>query len=121
MDHRFAVTVRQTKGMVLQRGHDGTELHGSSFEYFTGSALRTRNYFLPPGQSKGEETKHVVGGTVGGPVVRNAFFYFLSVESTFNYIKNGVFPAQIASIAPGIRSIAPPDCSSMSVCRAPQP
>src|SRR5438876_17925 len=85
------------------------ELHGSSFEYFTGSALRTRNYFLPPGQSKGDETKHVVGGTVGGPVARNKIFYFVSVESTLNTIKNGVFPAQIAAIAPGIRSIAPAD------------
>jgi len=85
------------------------ELHGSSFEYFTGSALRTRNYFLPSGQSKGDETKHVVGGTVGGPVARNKIFYFVSVESTLNTIKNGVFPAQIAAIAPGIRSIAPAD------------
>jgi hypothetical protein len=85
------------------------ELHGSSFEYFTGSALRTRNYFLPPGQSKGEETKHVGGGTVGGHVVRNKVFYFASIESTFNNIKNGVFPAQIAAIAPGIRSIPPAD------------
>ena len=85
------------------------ELHGSAFDYFTGSALRTRNYFLPPGQSKGEETKHVAGGTVGGSVVRNKVFYFVSVESTLNTIKNGVFPAQIAAIAPGIRSVAPAD------------
>jgi Carboxypeptidase regulatory-like domain len=85
------------------------ELHGSSFEYFTGSALRARNYFLPAGQSKGEETKHVLGGTVGGPVVKNKIFYFFSIESTLNTIKNGVFPAQIAAIAPGIRSLAPAD------------
>jgi hypothetical protein len=85
------------------------ELHGSAFEYGTGSGLRGRNYFLPAGSSKGTENKNVFGGTVGGPIVHNKFFYFFSVESTQDSITNGVFPAQIAALTPGIRSVAPAD------------
>lgn len=85
------------------------ELHGSSFEYGTGSGLRTRNFFLPAGSSKGTESKNVFGGTVGGPIVHNKFFFFVSDESTQDNITNGVFPAQIAALTPGIRSLAPAD------------
>jgi len=84
-------------------------LHGSAFEYLTDARLRNRNYFLPPGDSKGTETKNIFGGTLGGPIVRNKFFYFASVESTVQDIANGVFPAQIAALTPGIRSLPPAD------------
>ncbi len=83
--------------------------HGSLFEYGTGAGLRARNYFLPADRSKGTQKKNVFGGTVGGPFVQNKLFYFFSVESTNDTITNGVFPAQIASLTPGIRSIAPAD------------
>ena len=85
------------------------ELHGSMFEYGTGSGLRARNYFLPAGGTKGTERKNVFGGTAGGPILHNKLFYFLSVESTQDSITNGVFPAQIAALTPGIRSVAPAD------------
>jgi Carboxypeptidase regulatory-like domain/TonB dependent receptor len=88
------------------------DLHGSAFEYGTGSGLRARNYFLPAGGTKGTERKNVFGGTAGGPVVHNKFFFFFSTESTQDQITNGVFPAQIAALTPGIRSVAPADLRS---------
>jgi len=60
------------------------EMRGSAFEYGTGSALRARNYLLPPTSTKGTENKNVFGGTVGGPIVRNKSFYFVSVERADN-------------------------------------
>jgi Carboxypeptidase regulatory-like domain/TonB dependent receptor len=57
-------------------------LHGSAFEFHTNEQLRTRNYFAPAGTPKGEFNYNQFGGTVGGPVVRNKFFYFASYEGT---------------------------------------
>ena len=57
-------------------------IRGSAFEYFTNEQLRTRNYFAPPGTPKGDWSYNQYGGTVGGPVVRNRLFYFVSYEGT---------------------------------------
>jgi hypothetical protein len=57
-------------------------LHGSAFEYHTNESLRARSYFAPPGTPKGEWQYNQFGGTLGGPVVRNRFFYFASYEGT---------------------------------------
>jgi hypothetical protein len=57
-------------------------LHGSAFEYHTNEGLRARSYFAPPGTPKGEWQYNQFGGTLGGPVVRNRFFYFASYEGT---------------------------------------
>jgi len=57
-------------------------LRGSAFEYHTNDALRTRNYFAPPGTSKGEWRYNQYGGTLGGPIARNKLFYFVSYEGT---------------------------------------
>src|SRR5437762_8667000 len=57
-------------------------VRGSAFEYHTNEMLRTRNYFDPPGTSKGTWRYNQFGATVGGPVVRDRLFYFLSYEGT---------------------------------------
>jgi hypothetical protein len=57
-------------------------LHGSAFEYHTNEDLRSRSYFAPPGTPKGNWEYNQFGGTLGGPVVRNRFFYFASYEGT---------------------------------------
>src|SRR5438093_5880294 len=57
-------------------------VRGSAFEYHTNEMLRTRNYFDPPGTSKGKWRYNQFGGTVGGPIVRDRLFYFLSYEGT---------------------------------------
>ena len=57
-------------------------LRGSAFEYYTNEQLRTRNYFAPVGTPKGDFSYNQFGGTLGGPVVRNKFFYFASYEGT---------------------------------------
>ena len=58
------------------------QLKGSAFGYWTDARLRSRSYFAPPGSSKGSDRKHVVGGTLGGPILQNKLFYFVSIEST---------------------------------------
>jgi hypothetical protein len=58
------------------------QLRGSAFEYHTNEALRSLPYFAPPGTPKGEWRYNQFGGTVGGPIVRNRLFYFVSYENT---------------------------------------
>src|SRR4030095_15178177 len=57
-------------------------VHGSAFEFHTNEKLRTQNYFAPPGTEKGKWRYNQFGGTIGGPVVRNKIFYFVSYEGT---------------------------------------
>lgn len=64
-------------------------LSGSLFEFLTDSRLKNRPYFLPAGVDKGDDQKHVFGGTIGGPLVRNQLFFFFSLESEIRRVKEG--------------------------------
>jgi hypothetical protein len=57
-------------------------LRGSAFGYHFDENLRARNYFTPPGTTKGKWRDNQFGGTLGGPVRRNRLFYFVSYEGT---------------------------------------
>jgi hypothetical protein len=74
-------------------------LRGSAFEYVQSDKLRARNFFLPAGQKKTHENKHIYGGTLGGPVKHDKLFYFLSVESTHNKTVGGPYVTQASGSA----------------------
>jgi hypothetical protein len=74
---------------------------GSLFEYLTDSALRNRPYFLPAGADKGKDTKHIFGGTLGGPIVRNQLFYFVSVESEVRRVREGTVQLAEGEVSTG--------------------
>lgn len=53
--------------------------HGSAFEFFRDTSLNTHNYFqLHPSVFH----QNQVGGTIGGPVVKNKFFLFFGYQWT---------------------------------------
>jgi hypothetical protein len=60
-------------------------LHGSAFEYYNGSATEAKPYFLPAGQNKGLLVENQFGGTVGGPIMKDKLFYFVSVQGHTNH------------------------------------
>jgi hypothetical protein len=62
---------------------------GSAFEYGVDARLRARNYFLPADRGKGTSSVHVFGGTLGGPIVKNKLFFFVSDETTRQRTLNG--------------------------------
>ncbi|RPI52113.1 MAG: hypothetical protein EHM55_17305, partial [Acidobacteria bacterium] len=64
-------------------------LTGSLFEYLTDASLKNRPYFLPRDVGKGHDRKHIFGATLGGPIVRNRLFYFVSVESEVRRVREG--------------------------------
>ena len=85
---------------------------GSLFEYLTSSALKNRPYFLPAGTDKGKDNKNIFGGTIGGPIVRNKLFYFISVESEVRRVKDGTVQlaeGEVSTGTTGLNTLAPAD------------
>lgn len=61
----------------------GNDFHGSLFEFFRNEALNANDFFL----KRNNEPKPVLrqnqfGGTIGGPIVRDKFFFFGSYQGT---------------------------------------
>jgi carboxypeptidase family protein/TonB-dependent receptor-like protein len=74
---------RRGGGVVNAVTRSGTnEWHGSLFEFARNSALNATNFFTP-GVSDGLK-RHQFGGTLGGPILKDKTFFFVSYQrSTF--------------------------------------
>ena len=80
---------------------------GSAFEYAVDARMRARNYFLPAGRDKGTSSVHVFGGTLGGPILHDKLFFFVSDETTRQRTFNGNAIGQTGSS--GFVSLPPAD------------
>lgn len=72
-----------TGGQVSVVTKSGTnEFHGSLFEYFRNDALDARNFFdnIQPGIEKSPLRFNQFGGSLGGPIIKNKLFFFMSYE-----------------------------------------
>ncbi len=58
------------------------DMHGSAFWYNNNHKFNAKTFFLPQGQDNPKFIFNQFGGTVGGPVVKNKFFYFLAYEGS---------------------------------------
>ncbi len=58
------------------------EVHGSAFEYHNNNKIKARQFFSPPGERNPKYIFNQLGGTIGGPIVRNKLFYFASYEAS---------------------------------------
>ncbi|MDP9055609.1 MAG: carboxypeptidase regulatory-like domain-containing protein [Acidobacteriota bacterium] len=56
-------------------------LHGSAFEFFRNTALDARNFFSP---ERSFYRQNQFGGAVGGPIKKNAVFFFGDYQGTRN-------------------------------------
>ena len=54
------------------------EFHGTASHFFTDQGLTARTVFSPSDKQKFK--KHILNGTIGGPVVKNGTFFFASFE-----------------------------------------
>jgi Carboxypeptidase regulatory-like domain/TonB dependent receptor len=57
------------------------QLHGSVFEYFENNVLNARNYFA---KSATPLRYNQPGGSIGGPILHDKLFFFLSYQNTIN-------------------------------------
>lgn len=58
------------------------EFHGNAFHYHDNQRLYARNYFLAPTQDKPVAISNIYGGTFGGPIIKNKWFFFGGYEAT---------------------------------------
>jgi outer membrane cobalamin receptor len=73
---------RNTGGNVALITKSGTnKLHGSAFEFFRNDAFNANDYFLKQqGQPRPELKKNQYGITLGGPLVKDKTFFFISYQ-----------------------------------------
>lgn len=82
----------------------GNEFHGSVFEYLRRDSLDARNFFdnVTPGVPKSKLTLDQFGGSIGGPIIKDRFFFFFSYEQY-----RGRFGLNFVEAAPSL-SLAQP-------------
>ena len=64
----------------------GDRFHGSAYEYFQNTALNANNYTFGANTATPVIHFHEFGGTIGGPIIRQKFFFFFNYE---HIIDNG--------------------------------
>src|ERR1700722_7143662 len=64
----------------------GERFHGSAYEYFQNTALNANNYTFGANTATPVIHFHEFGGTIGGPIIRNKFFFFFNYD---HIIDNG--------------------------------
>jgi Carboxypeptidase regulatory-like domain len=61
----------------------GDELHGDAYEYFRNDVLNANDSFLKAaGVARPELKRNVFGGTLGGPLIKDKAFFFVSYQGT---------------------------------------
>ncbi len=83
---------RAKPGVVVNIGiKSGTdELHGSAYYFGRNSALDARNHFNPVGQKLSALILHQFGVSLGGPIKKGKWFYFLNYEGVRDKVGNPV-------------------------------
>jgi hypothetical protein len=73
------------------------DFHGSAFEFFRNTALNANEFFFKRTQLENDQpnkppalNQNQFGGTIGGPIKKDKFFFFFSYRGT--RAKNGVAP-----------------------------
>jgi hypothetical protein len=69
-------------GMIVNSStkSGGNQLHGDAFEYHMDNALSSRNVFQNNPSSYYPWRRNEFGGVIGGPIVKNRFFFFGSID-----------------------------------------
>ena len=72
---------RNAGGQINVVTHSGTNtLHGSLYGFFRTRSMDARNFFAPGNEPAPAYNREQMGGTLGGPIVRNRTFFFADYE-----------------------------------------
>jgi hypothetical protein len=81
------------------------QIHGSAFEYNFNNGMIARPFFLPVNQPNPKSILNNFGGTVGGPIVKNKLFYFVSYDANLTRQNaSGYYTVPTAAIRSGNES-----------------
>ncbi len=67
----------------LQIKSGTNDIHGSAFEYHASQAFKAYPFFSDRNDRKPKLINNQFGGTIGGPIKKNKWFYFVSYEGTY--------------------------------------
>jgi hypothetical protein len=97
-------------GVVMNLGlKSGTnDIHGSAYYFGRNSAVDARNYFNPGPQKASALTMHEFGLSMGGPIKKDKWFYFVNYEGIRDKVGNpGVYDSPVTvSLANQLGGIA---------------
>lgn len=77
-------------GVVVNIGiKSGTnQIHGTAYYFHRNSAFDARNYFNPAGTQLSALLLHQFGASIGGPIIKDKWFYFANYEGVRNKVGN---------------------------------
>src|SRR5262249_12707864 len=92
------------------------DIHGSAYYFGRNSALDARNYFNPAPSPVSDLILHQFGASIGGPIKKDKWFYFVNYEGIRDKVGNpGVTDSPVTvSLADQLGGIAYPDGSPLS-------
>lgn len=97
-------------GVVMNLGlKSGTnDIHGSAYYFTRNSAFDARNYFDPAPQRAAALIMHEFGVSIGGPIKKDKWFYFVNYEGIRDKVGNpGVYDSPVSvSLASQLGGIA---------------
>lgn len=78
----FSAEYGQSSGAIVNIAtrSGGNEFHGELFEFFRNDALDARNFFEHTSSSPAPFKRNQFGGSLGGPIIKNKTFFFVSYE-----------------------------------------
>jgi hypothetical protein len=93
-------------GVVVNIGiKSGTDqIHGTAYYFNRNAAFDARNYFNPKPQPVSALGLHQFGASIGGPIIKNKWFYFADYEGVRSKVGNAY-----NAYAPVTTSLATPD------------
>jgi hypothetical protein len=101
--HQYGAEYGGSTGVVVNSvtKSGSNKMSGRLFEYFQSNTLQATDYFLKKaGEENPDSGSNVFGGSVGGPIVKNKFFFFGNMEyDRAHEAANLSFPADAAPLA----------------------
>jgi Carboxypeptidase regulatory-like domain/TonB dependent receptor len=120
---------RSSGAVVNIATRSGTNaFHGEVFEFYRNQDLDARNFFNPESQPQSPFKRHQFGANIGGPVIQNKTFFFVSYEGTrqrqqLDFNSGVLSDAQRAEVTdPVVRNLLPliPTANATSATGAPR-
>ena len=85
------------------------DLHGTAYGFYRDTIFDARNFFNPVGTAKTPRSLKQFGGTLGGPVVKDKFFFFGGYEGQRYRVGNSGLEASPAMVS--LSTPSTPDCT----------